>query len=354
MTACRICGRTSRPIASALEVCGPCIRSRPGEAEPFIREAHRKSRTPFDLPPEPPRDSHGAKCTLCVNACSIPEGAIGYCGLRKNEGGKLLHLGGTPEAGWVDWYFDPLPTNCVADWVCEGRHEAGCNNLAVFYEACTFDCLFCQNWNFREKQKRPNVASAEELAAEVDPRTACICYFGGDPAAQLPHAIRTSEIAMERAGEGGLRVCWETNGSMHPALLEKMGELSMASGGCVKFDLKAWDETLHKALTGVTNRRTLENFKRLAARIAERSEPPLLVASTLLVPGYVDGEEVGNIARLIASLDPDIPYSLLAFHPQFFMSDLPTTSREQANACLAAAHGAGLTRVRIGNVHLLR
>ncbi len=62
---------------------------------------------------------------------------------------------------------------------------------------------------------------------------------------------------------------------------------------------------------------------------------------------------MGAIAAFIASLNPSIPYSLLAFHPQFYMNDLPTTSRAQAERCEAAAAEAGLTRVKIGNVQLL-
>jgi pyruvate formate lyase activating enzyme len=75
--------------------------------------------------------------------------------------------------------------------------------------------------------------------------------------------------------------------------------------------------------------------------------------ATLLVPGYIDREEVAAIAGFIADLNPDIPYSLLAFHPQFFMSDMPTTSKTLANQCRQAAQDAGLNNVRIGNVHLL-
>jgi pyruvate formate lyase activating enzyme len=128
---------------------------------------------------------------------------------------------------------------------------------------------------------------------------------------------------------------------------------ALASGGCIKFDLKARDEGIHRALTGFSNRWTLDNF-RLAAELARaRPVPPALVASTLLVPGYVDAEEVGAIARFIADLDPGIPYSLLAFAPQFYLHDLPVTSREHATEALAAARAAGLTRVRIGNIHLL-
>lgn len=36
------------------------------------------------------------------------------------------------------------------------------------------------------------------------------------------------------------------------------------------------------------------------------------------------------------------------------MNDLPTTSWEQARACRKAAFEAGLTKVRLGNIHLLR
>jgi pyruvate formate lyase activating enzyme len=70
------------------------------------------------------------------------------------------------------------------------------------------------------------------------------------------------------------------------------------------------------------------------------------------VPGYVDAVEVELIAKFISSLDPEIPYSLLAFHPQYFMSDMPTTSKKQAEECLAAAKQY-LKNVRIGNIHLL-
>ncbi|HOV86300.1 MAG TPA: radical SAM protein, partial [Syntrophobacteraceae bacterium] len=82
--------------------------------------------------------------------------------------------------------------------------------------------------------------------------------------------------------------------------------------------------------------------------------PPFLVASTLLVPGYVGEDEVRGIASFIAELDPDIPYTLLAFAPQFRMNDFPTTSRDHAESCLEAARSAGLRRIRIGNTHLLR
>jgi pyruvate formate lyase activating enzyme len=172
----------------------------------------------------------------------------------------------------------------------------------------------------------------------------------------MPHAL----AAAHRLAERGVTICWETNGSMHPRLLEQAVDLSLRRGGCIKFDLKAFDPNLHLALTGVPNQRTLENFRSAARRVHERScggtgddVPPLVVASTLLVPGYVGVSEVGRIARFIARVDPTIPYALLAFHPHFYVPDLPRTSARHAREAEAAARAEGLTRVRIGNRHLL-
>jgi pyruvate formate lyase activating enzyme len=276
------------------------------------------------------------------------EGERGYCGLRTARQGRLVHLAGTPPRGILEWYRDPLPTNCVADWVCAGSRQAGYHNLAVFYCSCTLDCLFCQNWHFRKVS--PTTAdgtSATQLADAANSRTFCVCFFGGDPASQMLHAL----AAAQKLNKKGVSICWETAGTSSPKLLERAVELSLATGGCIKFDLKAHDEALHIALTGASNQRTLENFTRAARRFAERPDPPLVIASTLLVPGYVDPSEVERIARFIASINPNIPYALLGFAPQFYMQDLPRTSVGHAQAAEEAARAAGLTNVHIGNRH---
>jgi len=140
---------------------------------------------------------------------------------------------------------------------------------------------------------------------------------------------------------------------MNPSLLMRAVDLALETGGVIKFDLKAWSPFLHYALTGAPNSQTLENFARVAEKFGKRPEVPLLVASTLLVPGYVDEEEVRRIAEFIASLNPAIPYSLLAFYPNCLMDDLPCTSSAHMERCLAAAKEAGLKTVHVGNRHLL-
>lgn len=364
MSQCVICRDRSPQISRALGVCAACILEDTAEAREHVAAAHLHSRTRFRLPVEPPRAADGVHCCNCANSCTIGPEQVGYCGVRANSDGRLV--GGESGSIAARWYHDPLPTNCVADWVCPAcgpagyprftngkAPEHGYTNLAVFCQACSFDCLFCQNWHFKANGTALERHTAEELAAAVNERTRCICFFGGDPTCQVEGALSAARLARHEHAACILRICWETNGSVSHAALKQMARISLESGGCIKFDLKAWDDALHRALCGVSNRRTLENFEYLSGWVRRRPDPPLLIASTLLVPGYVDAEQVSRIASFIARLNRSIPYALLAFHPAFEMSDLPVTPREEALLCLEAARAAGLKRVRLGNTHLL-
>lgn len=361
---CKVCKEEKNIASKILEVCGDCLRNFPEKTRSFIEKAHKESRKPFNLPPFPPFDEKGIKCKICANECKIPENQLGFCGLRKNVKGKLI--GPTYREAKVSWYLDPLPTNCVADWVCPGgtgcgypefaykpSAEYGYYNLAVFFHACSLNCLFCQNWHFRELTLRPETKNIEDFLNAITSKVSCICYFGGDPSPQILFAIKASEEALKNKKNKILRICWETNGLMNKNMLKKAVELSLASGGCIKFDLKAWNENLHIALTGISNKKILENFAFVSQYIKERPKVPLLIASTLLVPGYIDEKEVEGIAKFIADLNPEIPYRLLAFYPHFYMKDLPLTSKDLAYRCYEIAKKAGLKRVSIGNIHLL-
>jgi len=364
MRTCRVCGERSNLISKALRVCYDCIINNREKAYPYIISIHKKVREPLHLPSQPPRD--GLLCNRCGNSCEIQEGGIGYCGMVQNNDGALYRLSSS-DIGYLYYYYDPLPTNCVASWVCPAETgagyptyaykngpEYGYKNLAVFYHSCTFGCLFCQNNHFREFYLQGKV-SAVELAGKVNDRTACICYFGGDPASQIEHSIRASETALERAIKNGriLRICWETNGSMAERYARRIAEIALDSGGIIKFDIKAYSENLNIALTGVSNRRSLENFKLLSEYTYRRTNPPLLAASTLLIPGYIDVEEVHLIAEFIFSIDKNIPFTLLGFYPCYEMNDLPNTSRAHGKRCYDVAVVTGLKRVKLSNVHLL-
>lgn len=359
---CKICGKESNLISSYIGVCSDCVLDLKEEKIlEILKQVHIKSRIKFGLPIEIPKDEGGLQCNGCGNECKISRNKKGFCGLVENKNGQLIRLAGDAKRGLCNWYFDSLPTNCVAAWVCPARFELGFYNLSVFYGTCNFNCLFCQNWHFRSNLKNlsPTI-SAKDLASKAGEGVRCVCYFGGDPGPQIIHAIKASELAVKNAKGRTLRICMETNGNSNPALLERFAKIAFKSDGIIKFDLKTFDENLNLALCGISNKTTQKNFKALVKYHKERfksggeSETPFLHVSTLLVPGYVEVEQVKKIADFVANLDQSIPYSLLAFHPTFFMDDLPLVSKSTAEECLKIAKEQGLERVRIGNVHLLR
>ena len=364
MGTCRSCSKSARTISDVVGFCADCIREDFDQIWPEIKRVHDRTRRAHGLPEDPPRSQSGITCPLCLHQCKIPEHGVGFCGLRRVENGKIR--GGRPHEGNLSFYHDPLPTNCVGAFACPASTgcgypqyavskgaERGYKNLAVFYHACSFNCLYCQNYQFKDRTSSRQRTSAKDLARAADPRTTCICYFGGDPTPQVLHALKTSKLAVQRAYGRVMRICWETNGCVQEPYLGMMARLSLESGGCIKFDLKAWDRGIHQALCGVTNQQTLENFGKLSQLTPKRREPPLLIASTLLVPGYVDEIEVAGLAGYLAGLNPEIPYSLLGFYPHFYLHDLPTTSRSHALRCKQVAERAGLRKVNIGNVNLL-
>jgi len=366
---CDVCGREAEDISATLKVCARCVRERFEDARPYIEAAHASIRRRYGLPARVPKDSKGVRCGACGNDCCIPEGEKGFCGVVENIGGKLVRKFGTPDQGLLTCYYDPLPTNCVPAEFCAGSSGAGypkwCRtpggdigyyNLSIFMGSCTYSCLFCQNFSFRELTVEGTPAmTAVELAEKANKSVGCACYFGGDPASQMPFVIESAKLMREVAERENrlLRVCLETNLSMGLQSLKQFGELSMSSGGGIKADLKCWSPEVLYALSGIEHRAAYDNFKWLSRRHHERPEVPFARASTLLVPGYVNEEEIRALASFIADLDPTIPYSLLAFHPLYYMDDMPYTRRKDAERFVRVCKEEGLQKVRIGNSWLL-
>ena len=72
---------------------------------------------------------------------------------------------------------------------------------------------------------------------------------------------------------------------------------------------------------------------------------------TLVVPGFNDStEELMEAARFIASVSPDIPWHVTAFHPDYKMTDPPPTSVSTLLRAAEIGEEAGLSYVYAGNI----
>ncbi len=121
----------------------------------------------------------------------------------------------------------------------------------------------------------------------------------------------------------------------------------------VMLDIKTLDDGVHRASTGVSNARILENARRLGA-----TGKPLIVR-TPVVPGVNDQvEAIGAIARFAAGLPGLVRYELLPFHPMaankydslgrsYAARTLPRPAPEAMETLAAAARACGV-EVRCG------
>lgn len=370
MGKCFYCSSESVTISSKIGVCVKCLRK--GLGLDKIRETHRSIRRKFGLTLQTPRFNNGIKCRVCGRGCSLLNGVYGYCSVRSIDRGVMKTTTSFNSIVGT-YYYDPHPTNCVAFPVCPAitgkgypkyalsrSGEKGYYNIAVFPGVCNLNCLYCQNWEFKlmTRESRP-VLTMDKLVNAVNEWTTCICYFGGDPSPYSTFFIEASRKILYRAEEIGLktfRICWETNGLWDENLFLKAIDLSLESGGIVKIDFKAWSYEVYEALTGAEPEhvdKIRKNIARVVERAGERGEPPLLVISTLLVPGYVDEYEIDAMTRFVSDLDSNTPYVFLAFHPEFELTDLPRTSRRHAEKAVEIARKNGLKNVYLGNQWLL-
>ncbi|KON26899.1 hypothetical protein AC481_06320 [miscellaneous Crenarchaeota group archaeon SMTZ-80] len=365
---CKICGLKDVTISKVLSVCVNCIRENPEQANKLIIDAHKYVRKFHNMEASPPKTAFGIPCNLCSNECIIGEGEKGFCGLRKVINGKISTFSNATN-GILHTYSESHVTNCCASWFCPGgtgnghpsyacmNHEPeyGYTSLAVFMYGCNFDCLFCQNSSHKNIEDG-DIITSRDLANEAlsNHKYTCVCYFGGSPEPQLPFVLNISRKIIESASARRImRICFEWNGCGKPELVKEAAEISLKSGGNIKFDLKSFNSTLSLALSGVSNEMAYSNFEMIAQEFYKRrADLPLLTATTLLVPHYVDVAEIKSIVKFISEINDEIPYSLLIFHPDYFMGDLPITPRKQVEECFSIAK-KHLKNVHLGNTHLL-
>ncbi len=377
MGTCKYCGRTSPVISDILQICRNCILNGDWTViKPHLINIHTQVRKIADLPGMPPKSSIENKkinCNLCVNECSLGQQDVSYCGLRNILKDKTRELPlPTKNKGYIHGYLDANPTNCCNAWFCPAGSsygypeysnqkgpELGTYSYAAFLYGCSFDCLFCQNASHKSFSKH-NLHNVENIADYIykNDKITCICYFGGTPEPQLPFTINLAELILNKIKnnihERKFRVCWEWNGSGNRNLIERCMKIVIKTGGNIKFDLKSYNERLNYAFCGVSNKRTYNNFAFLAKNyFGTRKGLYEMSACTLLVPEYVNKEEVELIAKFISEIDDKIPYSLLIFHPDYQMRDLPITPKQQALDCLKTAKKY-LKNVHLGNKFLLR
>ncbi|MCX6562378.1 MAG: AmmeMemoRadiSam system radical SAM enzyme [Candidatus Aminicenantes bacterium] len=274
-------------------------------------------------------------CALCSHRCDIAPGKFGVCGVRENRGGRLMtHVYGEVIAAHVD----PIEKKPFFHF------WPGSTSFSIATAGCNFRCPFCQNWQISQAAKKGRAADrGEELSPEnivriaLDRGCRSISYTYTEPTIFFEYAYDTAKLAHE----AGLANNFVTNGFMTAEALETIRPFLDAAN----VDLKAFREETYKKVCGARLEPVLDSIRRM------RRLGIWVEVTTLVVPGLNDGDaELDDIARFMAGVDPDMPWHISRFHPDFKYTEAGPTPVDTLRRAFAIGKRADLRYVYIGNV----
>jgi len=183
----------------------------------------------------------------------------------------------------------------------------------------------------------PNVVTAERLVALAR------SYGARMVGTSYNEPLITAEWAIEvfkRAKPAGFKTAFISNGNATPQVLDYIRPWT----DCYKIDLKSMSDRNYRQLGGV-----VDNILETVRMVHERGFWEEIV--TLVVPGFNDSDdELRRAADFIASVSPDIPWHVTAFHQDYKMTENAATTAEQLIRACEIGREAGLRYVYAGNL----
>jgi pyruvate formate lyase activating enzyme len=229
-------------------------------------------------------------------------------------------------------------------------HSAPPASYTIFLAGCNFRCLNCQNWEIAHYPDTnepvrgfvdPGRMAEEALAAIHSLKGRLIgadriFFSGGSPDPSLPYVEEVVREARKR--DEKVRVNYDTNGFATEESLARVLAISTS----ITYDIKAYHDDVHRALTGAPVAPVLRN----AAEIARIAPEKLWEFRLLVIPG-ITVDEVAPVAAFIADIDETLPLNLLAFRPNFILEHHPPAIQYLMEEAVREARAAGLVDVRV-------
>jgi pyruvate formate lyase activating enzyme len=275
------------------------------------------------------------KCFACAHRCLIQPGKRGICQVRYNADGKL----------WVPWGYvaglqtDPIEKKPFAHFL------PGSDVLTFGMLGCDFHCSFCQNWQTSQTLRDPAASSGVSHLHRITPAELITSAHRSGAkiiASSYNEPLITSEWAtaiFSQAHQAGMRCAYVSNGNATPEILHFIRPFLTA----MKIDLKSMDERNYKLMGG-----KLQNVLD-SIRLAHEMGIWLEVV-TLIIPNFNDSiQELWDTAHFLASVSPDIPWHVTAYHPDYHMNNLATKVGMLKQAA-EIGQEAGLHYVYAGNL----
>src|ERR1700732_2947519 len=280
-------------------------------------------------------DRNRVRCFACGHCCPIPEGQPGVCKVRYNRGGTLHvpwgYVGGV-QCDPIEKkpFFHALPGALAYSFGMLG---------------CDLHCGYCQNWVTSQALRDPSAVSPPLDASPERLVSGAIAQGAKILVSTYHEPLITSEWAVavfKEAKAAGLITGFVSNGNGTPQVLEYLGPWL----DLYKVDLKSFDDRRYHELGGRIGP-ILDSIRRIHAIGL------WLEIVTLLIPGFNDSpDELRRLTEFLASISPDIPWHVTAFHGDYKMQNdvaRDTNAKDLLRAVEIGQH-SGLRYLYAGNL----
>lgn len=246
-------------------------------------------------------------CDICFHHCSLAEDQTGFCGARKNIGGKVIcdNYGKITAAA-----LDPIEKKPLKHFF------PGSRIFSIGSYGCNLHCPFCQNSDISMQYSRipTRAISPEDLVSEAvrlkKDGNIGIAYTYNEPFISYEYVLDSAKLAQEN----GLKNVMVTNGTVEEEPLRAILPFIDA----FNIDLKAFNQEYYDMISG--------NFEVVKRTIAIAASQTHVEVTTLIVTGENDSDaEMEGLSTWLASVNPEIPYHVSRFFPNYQMQDRAAT-----------------------------
>jgi len=282
-------------------------------------------------------DDGRVRCGLCPHRCNIAAGSAGLCGVRKNTGGELI---ASAYGAVSSIALDPIEKKPLY------MFHPGKTIVSIGGFGCNLRCPFCQNHSISLDFKNTTPLNAlqrnaqqmtPELVAEVavlakPDKNIGVAYTYNEPLIGYEFVRDCAEL-IHREGMYNVLV---TNGFINE---EPMTAL-LPFIDAMNIDLKAFSDGFYNMVNGA-----LDAVKRTIVLCRKHCH---VEVTTLIIPGENEND-IDELAKWLASVDPEIPLHLSRFFPRYQYENKEPTPRETMYRALDTAKQY-LTHVFTGNM----
>jgi pyruvate formate lyase activating enzyme len=278
-------------------------------------------------------DRQRVRCYSCGHECPIAEGQAGVCKVRYNRGGKL----------YVPWGYvggvqcDPIEKKPFF------HAYPGALAYSFGMMGCDLHCAYCQNWVTSQAVRDPRAVAPPKRAVPERMVEEALQLGAKVVVSTYNEPLITSEWAVEifrHAKAAGLVTGFVSNGNATPQVLEFIRPWV----DLYKVDLKSFDEQHYHQLGG-----RLQPIVTTIRRLYEMGFWVEIV--TLLIRAFNDSdEELKRMTEFLASVSPEIPWHVTAFHGDYKMMDPPDTTAADLLRAAEIGRNAGLKFIYAGNL----